>query len=142
LRFYKYNIRNFIWDTDFNFICSSWLKSYERSYFAEHIINGVFHIEHRNLIESKLMNPAFCTVAVNAHDSDQIYGYAVAENDCLHYVYVKKMFRGLGIGMGLVDSMDMPEKFYYSHFSTKMDRVVERKNGVYNPYLFLRQYED
>jgi GNAT superfamily N-acetyltransferase len=93
-------------EKDGNFIFSSWLKSW-RPYTTLH--NGYFTEQH-DLIEKLIINN-YAIVARVADDPTSILGYVVwgksAGNHVVHYVYVKHIYRRMGIGTDLLkDTFD------------------------------------
>ena len=138
----QFSIREYDHDRDFNFIVNSWVKSYEISEWAKFMRPGLYRVYHRKQIESMLADRndyrVTCRVAVNNHNKDQIYGYIVGssgELPCLHFIYCKKIFRGIGVGQELFDSLGYAGKLEYSHFSPGLQRLLKGR-GVYNPYRF------
>ena len=131
-------IRDYKKPEDTNFILNSWVKSYEVSDWAKHLNLGLFRVKHRSFIEKIIDRPDVdIHIAVNKHDTDQIYGYAIGQpEDCLHFIYCKKVFRGMGVGKELFTKYKFPERFEYSHFLPNFHRLTRANYAIYNPYRF------
>lgn len=128
------NIRPML-DTDLNFVLSTWLKSY----YEEQKRNGskgviypkddVFFQGHQAKIK-EILKTAECSIATAPDDDSQILGWACFEKGIVHYIYVKQVFRKLGVAKRL-----MPAQVNsYSHH-TRYSRYLN--NGLtYDPYTF------
>lgn len=128
---------------DFNFIISTWLRSFKHSsYFAKRIRNSIFYLFHHEVVSRILgLHQTLTYIACDPLDVNVIYGYMVVgkhdENPLLHYVYVKSAFRRLGIANTLLKEAGLdPDKLVFSHWTFETDRLVEKfPNAVYIPYL-------
>jgi len=135
-----FSIRKFDYKNDSDFVFSSWISSYQNSEFAKNIFLPIYQTNHRDLINKVLFNnnQTNAYIAVNKHDSNQFYGYAVGTADCLHFIYVKKIFRRLGIGTILLKELNLPKRVEYSHYLAPIEHLMRRKEAFYNPYWFFR----
>lgn len=127
---------------DLPFIFNSWLEGYRNSEFADHVPNEIYFNSHKALIV-KVMAKAQVMVAANSEDPDQIFGYIVFENDnwfITHFMYTKKPFRRLGVGLGLLQNAGLkPDRPHFTTAWTSCFEAVARKKNypfVYNPYFF------
>ncbi len=85
---------------DIAFIFSSWLKgirfgndTYKR------LPSKQYYAEMHALINSILQTPGtLVSVACRKDEPDTILGYSVSTGTTLHWVFVKKAWRGIGIG--------------------------------------------
>ena len=87
-----------------HFIYSKWLRSlrYGNDYFKLVDSDAYYNAYHR-YIENILTNPETTVrLAVLTDDKDVILGFSVANASTLHYVYVHKDQRRLGIGTKLL----------------------------------------
>lgn len=134
-------------EVDVPFIFNSWLKSFRAEHFAVNITNTIYFNEHHKLIED-LLQTCEVYIACDHNNPEDIFGYICAERIdgilIIHYVYVKHMYRRLGIGKTLLGQFnpDLSVASIYSH-STKVvaDRIAHKYNLVYSPYVaFLKQY--
>ena len=122
---------------DAGFVFSYWLRDfYERSAFCKGIAKSTFMSLHHLLLE-RVVARSVIWIACSADDPSLIYGFICVEGPVLHYLYVKRRFRGLGIATALLGIADMasgPKAF--THLTDEM--VSLRKKwplAEYNPYL-------
>jgi hypothetical protein len=126
-------------DGDVNFILSTWLKSYydalttfsKRAQAKIAPPNEIFFKEHQEKIKAELLKSK-CLVCVAPDEENQIIGYIVFDGDCLHYCYVKQVFRKMGVAKAL--SAKAQSLKHYSHH-TPYSKYVN-KGLVFNPYKF------
>jgi GNAT superfamily N-acetyltransferase len=67
----------------------------------------VNQLDHDKAMDRKInamLAQSITLVACPESDPDVIVGYVIFTNDCLHYIYVKKSFRGMGVGTDLIKS--------------------------------------
>lgn len=127
-------------EEDVNFIFNSWLKSYRDSFFGKNISKTIYFASHHKILE-KLLKNCSVLVAVDANNPGDIVGYCVTEDvagfQVIHFVYVKHIFRMLGIAKALLNAakIDMTKASIYTHHTKSCYKVVVRYNMVYNPYL-------
>lgn len=130
-------------DNDFAFIMNSWLTSYrESSEFAKHIPKQIYFKYHHQIVDQILKRRSTTViVAVNSDEKDLIYGYAVFEvlnkTQIVHYIYVKRAFGNFGISKALTDNAPffVGQDTYASHATNKGQKIIDRLNLVYCPYL-------
>lgn len=124
---------------DINFILSTWLKSYWES-LKRYATGGqfvpipraeVFYKEHQEKIKH-LLKDATVVVCNPPDDENQIIGYLVYKGDCLHFCYVKNVFRRIGIANKLMALA--PGLKTYSHHTTYARHITG--GMTYNPYRF------
>jgi len=119
------------------FIYSKWLRSLR--YGSEHfrlVDSGAFyHQEHRKIGKILEHDDAEIRLATLSDDLDVVLGFSVTEHDHLHYVYVHKDQRNLGIGKSLV-----PDDIKTFGNLTKLGQIVWQKSIPdlkFNPYRYL-----
>lgn len=118
---------------DNSFIISSWLNSYlSHGNHHRRPSKTVYYKEHQEIVKKKL-DTCLVTIATTSEDESQIIGYIVHDSECIHYLYVKGLFRGFKIGSRLLQTTDAPN---YSHHTTSSDDV--KKGHKFNPYLFYK----
>ncbi len=90
--------------TDRPFIYSSWLLSlWGGNEWFRHIDKNLFFNKYHDVIEALLNRPKTkVSIACLIEDPQIILGYSVRENAVLHYVFVKKDWREVGIAHELV----------------------------------------
>lgn len=120
---------------DMAFIFATWLQCYKHSSsFARHIPKKVYFEQHHAIVERLL---ARCEVLVcTLADSDStIVGYVVRGPGILHFVYVKKDFRRMGVASGLLVDVD-PNAMVFTHWTEGFDLILRKwPHMQYNPYL-------
>lgn len=120
-------------ETDKNFILSTWLKSYH-THGNEYRKppSQIYYQEHQELIKKKLETCAV-TIATTTDDETQIIGYIVSDSACVHYLYVKNLFRGFKIAKKLLQTTGAA---LYSHHTSYSEQL--NKGFAYNPYSFYK----
>jgi hypothetical protein len=132
--FRKYNPQ-----TDESFILNSWLKEFRLSPFAETISNPVYYANQHRIIEN-IIKRSDVVVCCNEEDEDQIYGYAVGEHTeqgelVLHWLYVKRPFRGFGLSELLTNKFERNgKKGYFTHLDNFMKFVAGKMGLIHDPY--------
>lgn len=133
-------------------ILGTWLEQWFReSYWAHRVRAREFFAGHRPLIVS-ILEHAQVLAACDATDADSDAGYIVFEagpRRVLDFIYVKKAFRGMGVGRALLAASGLPQDLAgvgLSHctrawFSTKAHGLgLEARfpSAIHNPYLAWR----
>lgn len=90
---------------DFNFIASSYLRSYRSGPEAQHMPNDFYYPEYKERL-MHMLSTGTVKIACSIHDDDQIIGYSITGNilswNIIHYVYVKYTFRKIGLTKALL----------------------------------------
>lgn len=92
--------------SDYNFILSSWLRSYRNSRFGKGFTNDVYYRSQTDVILG-LLSTATTLVACLPDDEERIVGYIVSqmepmgEHFWVHYCYVRHTYRRFGIARQL-----------------------------------------
>jgi GNAT superfamily N-acetyltransferase len=129
---------------DYNFVLSSWLKSYfrNRQLFAQgaQLSEREYFVGHQRMVKW-LLDRAPVLVACNPDDESQIYGWACYEEDgdttVLHYVYVKAPYRGYGVGRTLFTGLRHDSvRVVCTHWTRRLsdDKAESKYNVERNPY--------
>ena len=127
-------------DADKAFIFSSWLKNFRNGTMVRNIPNEIYYTNHHKVVE-KLMDNAKTIVCCNADDPSIIYGYInyeiVDSQFVLHFVYIKQLYRKLGIAQDLLSATgnDFNKLGCYTHQTMVAVAKEESLNLVYHPYL-------
>lgn len=121
---------------DLPFIYSTWLKSYRYgSQFAKKLTNKVYYEWHHKLIERLFARGANCFVVVDSSDISVLYGYVVIEGPVMHFSYIKKPFRNLGLFNKLIETSGI-KSGPFTHYTEFCDEYLKKHEGwEYNPYL-------
>lgn len=129
---------------DRNFIYKSIISHYRHSSpHPAQIPDGIYFDYHHYLI-SKVMRYAGNVVRVAAlkDDPDIVFGFIWAnfEPETVHYLYVKKAFRRMGIGRLLYESVfsrDTPDIYYTHHTKEAAFLAHKYEQLIFNPYLLV-----
>jgi len=124
---------------DIPFIYNSWLHQHSHSAYAAGVPKPVFFSNHRRIID-KLIQSTDIYVACDASDLSIMYGFICGEDQewtLVHYAYVKKQFRGFGVGRMLLEELGWsPDKeIVGTHFFPKYPLKFGGKKVLYNPYI-------
>ena len=137
--------------TDRGFFSSNWLRSFRRADRVRHVEQQTYFYFHHKILE-RLVKRGSVIIACNRKEPDTLYGFACFEplgRTCvLHYIFVKKSRRRLGIGRALlVEALHAcdtePSALVWTHRTRGIDgwlsRTVEATGRelalLYNPYL-------
>lgn len=134
------DIRHYDSITDEAFVLATWIKSNRNSPATRAVPTPIYLIGQRYRI-MKLLKRADTRilVACDSNEPNLIYGYAVwTDSTILHYVYVKRSYRGVGVARALLE-LPTDTAVLYTHRSPEIwvERLLRDKyiNYVYNPYL-------
>lgn len=121
---------------DFNLIYATWLKGllYGNEWFQQ-IDREAYYKHYHDVIEIVLNRPQTeISIACLKEDPDTILGYSIwerrDEKNILHWVWVKPVWRKIGIGH---DLMPMPV-----HVVTHLTRTIlqkKEKHILFNPFI-------
>lgn len=98
---------------DVAFIADTWLEGYRHgSPWANRLTNQVFYSHHHPVVHA-LLARASVLAAVDSEDPQVIRGYVVwepetPEGPALHWIYVSKAWRRLGIAARLLAATGLP----------------------------------
>jgi len=146
---------------DRNLILSSWLRSalqfpiWHEGRIGSPSINlppgggTPLHSVHQSILK-KILDHSLVLVASDPEEDDHVFGYCVFEEDCLHWIYVKKDLRRMGLGSYLMartglgkvaeDQRDGSPRLRYtegeievSHRTPALNHFRDR-TFIWNPY--------
>lgn len=129
------SLREMIAD-DSNFVMNSWSKSLRSGSYYHHSIPGKLFYEAHRIGIKETMQYARCIVATPIDDPNIIVGYLVYEERdsdkyvVLHYCYVKKMFRRMGLANLLISIISKDRELIATHYTNKIKKLC------FNPYMF------
>lgn len=87
-------------------------------------------------IDGVLARPSTSKVILFTPETpDEILGYSVSNGVVLHFAYVKGIYRGMGIGTGLVRGKFL---FYTQRVTGRAKTFMSRHNIKYNPFWEMR----
>lgn len=115
---------------DMAFVSASWFECYWKATARDaNIPYGTYRPAQDALIR-RLLARSKTLVAYAREIPDEIAGYIVLEGDCAHFLYVKHVYRRMGIATGL--AKDVTKR--YSH-ATKLGTRIARAKGIhFDPY--------
>jgi len=121
---------------DLNFIFSCWLRNYRHSsQFAKKVSNAVYYKWHHKVIERIIGRGAQVRIAHPIGEPDIILGFSCLElfedAPLIHFIYVKKAFRGMGIAKALLFETGACQ---FTHLTENLE-LEKLANFTYNPYL-------
>ena len=131
-------------ETDKSFIFATWLRAYyhgngwrkgsQRSSDAPIDLIGTipkhdFMITYQKVIEA-LLKKSQINIACLKEDDDVILGYSVSQGDILHWVFVKDLWRKIGVSKMLIAK----ETKFVTHL-TRLGRNIKPNEWRYNPFL-------
>lgn len=130
--------------TDINRIYSDWLRSYrQNSTSMKELPEKVFFDEHRRVING-ILKTGTVLVLADCADDYVVAGFICFESDVLHYIYVKKDFRKLGLASELMEAANFKRgrELLTSHSVYSFAPVQFFKNYLttFNPYKAFRRY--
>lgn len=117
---------------DLSFIYSSWLKSYRG--IQKHVDSDVYFKGQHKLIET-ILSISNVIVVCPEDDTETIIGYVVYRGDKLHWIYVKSVYRNLGMARTMLTCFEDGKPQSYSHYSPAVHFLFN--DSVYNPYSYL-----
>jgi GNAT superfamily N-acetyltransferase len=116
-------------EADKALIYATWLRStyYGTPYFKL-IEKNTFFDNYKKIVEQRLINSSVLVCCLE-EDPDVVLGYSLFTNNVLHWVYVKRAWRGLGIAKMLV-----PSTCDTATSLTKIGKVCNKGKLVFNPF--------
>lgn len=111
-------------------------------------INKDSYLTAHNRTVNGLLDKCKCTVVCDGEDEDLIYGFIIYQKlndwDVIHYVYIRKDFRGRGIADKLIfDSRSDNKQLAISHKTDEITPARLKKywsKVIYDPYLQANAY--
>jgi len=130
---------------DYNFIYSSWLKSYRNSIVTREMPNDIFFKEQQEVISS-LLGDSTVILACDKNDTTNIIGYIVVAKVqglfVLHFLYVKHTYRRLGIAnilMHVFKDNFKDNKCCFTHQTYTGNMMNVKYKFAYNPFMINHQ---
>lgn len=111
------------------FVLANWLAQYRNNQYPPYPPAQEYFKHHQELAKKHMSG----WMAVNSEDEDQYLGFIASEGDVIHFIYVKEVFRKLGIGKMLWETAGKPKTYTHNMKTTK--DLIDR-SFVFNPYLF------
>ena len=125
-------------ETDTNRIYSDWLRSYrQNSTTLKDLSEKIFFNEHRKVI-TDIIKRGKVLVLADKLDDYVVAGFICFEPQILHYIYIIKDFRKLGLATELMEAANFKrgQELLISHCVYSYAPVHFFKNylAVFNPY--------
>lgn len=124
---------------DENFIFHSWLRSFRKSPTTLFVEDEAYYKGQHKVVEDTI-NSVIVKVAYHAEDPSHILGYIAYEYSdenkaIVHWLFVKRDYRGFGIGQMLWKiATDDAQRILYTHTNAKFEKVKNKEKCVYDPY--------
>ncbi len=116
-------------DEHYSFVISNWLKQNLYNGYKPLPERTSYYKNHQVLIKQVLGG----YVAVNNEDSEQFIGFACGSSQVLHFIFVKEIFRKLGIAKMLYEKLGSPKTF--THITKDSIKLID-KTFTFDPYQF------
>lgn len=122
-------------DSDISFIFATWLRNlFHSSPMFKYMEKNVFMKHYHNVLTAMFTRDYVnVVVACMKDDPDTILGYAILskDNKALHWIYIKKNWRKIGLAKDLV-----PETVtHVTHITDTGASIIEKYKLEYNPFL-------
>lgn len=121
-------------EADRPFIFSTWLRGLRHANDHYELIDNEAYFKHQHALIETILDDFGTTIRIAClkEDPSVILGYSVSKDNTLHWVFVKRSWRRIGLGKDLV-----PKDITTVSHVTKVGRDLLRKNpGIkFNPYL-------
>lgn len=123
-------------DSDRNFILATWLRGlyYGDTWFGE-IPKNIFMEKYHSILERLLsLDTTITVIACLKDDPEVILGYAVQDlnETTLHYAFVKKAWRNIGIAKDMVSKKTVTA----THLTKSGLSILKKHPGViFNPFI-------
>jgi GNAT superfamily N-acetyltransferase len=114
-----------------SFVIANWIMNYYELMHYPQPPKTAALLNHQAMI--KRLGHLHGYVAVNAEDADQLVGFVASRGDMVHFIYVKELFRGLGVARALFEAAGRPNT--YTHITRGLRERLPR-SMVFNPYRF------
>lgn len=128
-------------------IMASWMRSYRNTMGMRFLTPDVYIVEQHALCE-KLLDNSIVLVARWKEEPDEIYGWLCYDRIdpgglVVHFIYVKKMFRRLGIAAALLEQAgckrnDSVIATHHTYAINQSGFALSKLRIKYNPYLGIR----
>lgn len=124
-------IRN-MQESDLPLVYATWLKGQRNgnSWFKS-IDQDIYFSGYKKVVEGRIASSE-CKVSCLETDPDVVLGYSIYSPDhkVLHWVYVKKAWRKMGIAKSL-----LPSGIEQVTSLTRLGRLILKKRAKFNPFI-------
>lgn len=116
-------------ESDLPFIFSTWLKGLYHGNEFFSLINKEAYFSNYHAVVTQILMRSTVQVACLIEDPDVVLGYSVSKGGTLHWVFVKKAWRKLGIAKMLV-----PASIDTVTHLTKIGQSLRKPGWAFNPF--------
>lgn len=129
---------------DLSFITSSWMQSY----YPQSNLSFEDYKHYQNKLVKNILKNSINTVACDETDNNLIFGYIIHDmyinEPVIHYLYVKALYRRMGIAKALIGEVmgNNHEYYIYTHQPEKSSilKAMTFVSGEYNEHLRYREF--
>lgn len=123
-------------ETERNFVLQSWVRAGRQSQWATLMGSATYYRGQQSVVE-RLVTTATVRVAEVEGRPGELAGWACGEHHktqglVLHFVYVKQVYRRLGVARALIGAAEYREASHWTHIASHVPML---KGLNYNPYL-------
>lgn len=127
-------------DGDFNFIISSWLKTYKYSGPLVKRMRDRDYYETYEPIVKRMIAKSDMFIACQREEPDIIVGFLAIErhkeHDVIHFTLVKDLWQKIGVGKYLLTAAEPKMKTYFTHWTSPMESLSHKfPQFTFNPFL-------
>lgn len=116
-------------EDDYAFVYATWLKGLRHGNDWFEAIDADCYFNKYKEVVRHLLHTSKLVVACLSDEPDVVLGYVVTRGPVLHWVFVKKAWRKLGIGKRLI-----PQGIDTVSHLTKVGRAILPKEWKFNPF--------
>lgn len=137
-----FNFRPFN-EEDLAFLHDSWGSSYFKGTSArKYLSSSEFHAFHRPIRERFFGKPNTTVIVCAAADDPwHIIAWVAVElipsGLVLHYLYVKSMYKGLGIARELLKRALPSSPVFYTHLTDRAAKILAKKPGEFGGFVHM-----
>lgn len=124
-------------EDDLRFVRASWFESFRHGGYAPQVAFPTYRAGQSFVIE-RCLKKGLCFVAFATEVPDEVVSWVSVEENMLHYVYTKQVYRRLGTALALVEHAFKKAKTTPAEHThdTKVGRSFAARIGTkLNPYL-------
>lgn len=118
---------------DGTFIHNSWLES---SWYRNKRVPNAKRLMSNRIV--KVMEHSKILVACDPEDDEIIYGYVLYEDDAVHWVYVKYLFRKQGLATLLLSAIPQDALKWHTFLSPAGETLIKKYNSQLTPFIYER----
>ena len=122
------------------FVVSAWMRQMRSEPAMRFVKNDVFFPRERDRI-SAILARSKAMLAISRDDSSLLFGFIVSERNIVHWVYVKSVYRGMGVGAALLEQSGISGPLLCTHAtelifgSVRGQKKLDALKVSYDPYL-------